>query len=58
MYSRQYAHCLLCRNRDKHVKRQTVADLPWVIGAVLGVNVEFFTLGKHNKEDKLVNTFM
>lgn len=26
-----------------------VGALPWIVGAVLGINVEFFTLGKNTK---------
>lgn len=34
------------------------AILPWVVGAVLGINVEFFTLLEIKNMKKLVYTFM
>lgn len=32
-----------------------VGALPWIVGAVLGINVEFFTLGKTQKHSEKCN---
>ena len=44
--------CMQKQGQTQTQRDRQLVDLPWVVSAVLGVNVEFFTLEKKKEEDK------